>query len=269
MNYKEYINIFKTKDEYITQNENKGNFITNLFKTNRFIFYYKFGKVILHGAKIARQGLYDKAAWIDNSLDNLVLIEKSGGLINIDGMENLREDVDKGMVIIANHMSTLETLVLPSIIQSNRNVTFIVKDTLIEGNNFGAIMRAVEPIIVGRKNPREDLEHVLKEGEKKLRNGTSLIIFPQSTRDSVFDPKGFNTLGIKLAKRAKVKVIPLALKTDFWGNGKLIKEVGKIDPKKKIYFSFEKPIGIKSNGKEEHKMIIDFISGKQEEWKKS
>ena len=48
----------------------------------------------------------------------------------------------------------------------------------------------------------------------------------------VFDPTLFNSLGNKLAKRNNVPVIPLALITDAWGNGKYIKEAGKIDPSK-------------------------------------
>ncbi len=267
MDYQEYINIFKTKNEYITKTSSKPSFIHKIIRKNKFWFYYRFARVIINGANVAKKGLYDKAAWIVNSLNNVMLIEQSGGEFHIEGMENLREDTDKGMVIVANHMSTLETVVLPSIIQTNRNVTFVVKDTLVKNNTFGYIMRATDPIVVGRKSAREDLEHVLKSGEEKLRKGISLIIFPQSTRDSVFDPKGFNTLGIKLAKRANVKVIPLAIKTDFWGNGKFIKEIGKIDPKKKIYLTFDKPMGITGNGKEEHKKIVDFISQKQEEWK--
>jgi len=269
MNYQEYIKIFKTKNEYITPLNSKKTFIGKLFNKSKLLFYLKFIKIVLTGAKIARKGLYDKDAWINNSLNVFYLIEKTGGQINISGMDNLREEPDKGTVIVANHMSTLETLVLPSIIRPNRNITFIVKDTLVKSNTFGAIIRATDPIVVGRRNPREDLVHVLKSGEEKLKKGISLAIFPQSTRDSIFDPQKFNTMGIKLAKRANAKIIPLALKTDFWGNGKLIKEFGKIDPSKKIFFTFGKSMRITGNGKEEHKKIIEFIAKKQEEWKLS
>ena len=49
----------------------------------------------------------------------------------------------------------------------------------------------------------------------------SVLIFPQTTRELFFDPKKFNTLGIKLAKRAKVPVIPIAVKTDAWWHGQM------------------------------------------------
>ena len=260
----EMIRIFKEESAYGTPNPKKG-FFAFLGRTKP-LFYSRFVSIILKGAKIARKGKYSNEVWIDNSLDTIDILEKAGARFDISGLDNLREEPDKGYVIIANHMSTLETVALPAMVQTNRNVTFIVKDSLVKGNIFGAIMRARDPIVVGRKNPREDLEHVLSSGEEILKSGTSLIIFPQSTRDNRFDPKKFNSLGVKLAKRAKTKVIPLALKTDCWGNGKWIKEYGRIDVSKTIYFHFDKPIDIVGNGKEAHQSIVEFIAKKQAAW---
>ncbi len=62
-----------------------------------------------------------------------------------------------------------------------------------------------------------------------------------------------------MAKRANVTVIPFALKTDAWQNGKWIKDFGPIDITKKVYFSFGEPIFIESRGDREHKLVIDFI----------
>jgi 1-acyl-sn-glycerol-3-phosphate acyltransferase len=127
-------------------------------------------------------------------------------------------------------------------------------------------MRSRNPIVVGRTNPRDDLRTVLEGGATILSEGRSLVIFPQTTRTPVFDPKEFNTIGIKLAKRANVPVVPIALKTDAWGNGKRLKDFGKIDPSKKVYFSFGNPMVVKERGVEEHNAIIDFIEQHLKEW---
>ena len=97
----------------------------------------------------------------------------------------------------------------------------MVKESLLKYPFFGPVLGSREPIVVGRSNPREDLVAVLEGGEARLKQGRSVIVFPQSTRSSVFDPAHFNTIGVKLAKRAGVPVIPVALKTDAWGNGNL------------------------------------------------
>ena len=55
-------------------------------------------------------------------------------------------------------------------------------------------------------------------------------------------------------------------KTDFWGNGKLIKELGPLDHHKPIHIKFGEPMKITGNGKEENQRIIDFIKTSLEEW---
>jgi 1-acyl-sn-glycerol-3-phosphate acyltransferase len=163
-------------------------------------------------------------------------------------------------------MSTLETFVLPAIIHPIKKITFVVKKDLMEYPIFKHIMLSRDPIAVSRENPREDLKMVLDEGIKRLRSGLSIVVFPQTTRSNTLDPSQFNTIGIKLALKADVPIIPIALKTDAWGTGKIIKDFGKINPEKKVYFSFGEPLRIKGRGVEEHKRIIQFISTKLKEW---
>jgi 1-acyl-sn-glycerol-3-phosphate acyltransferase len=141
-----------------------------------------------------------------------------------------------------------------------------VKDSLVKHPLFGAVMRSRNPIVVGRVDPRKDFETVMTEGLKLLSNGISIIIFPQSTRSDVFKPEEFNSLGIKLAKKAGVKVVPVAIKTDFWGNGRLLKEVGKLDHRKLIYMHFGEPFPVSGPGKEENQFVISFIQSHLMNW---
>jgi 1-acyl-sn-glycerol-3-phosphate acyltransferase len=127
-------------------------------------------------------------------------------------------------------------------------------------------MRSRDPITVGRSNPRDDLKAVLEGGAERLKAGRSIVIFPQTTRTPVFDPGSFNTIGVKLAKKAGVPVVPIALKTDAWGNGRILKDYGRIIPSRRVHFAFGKPLLIRDRGNEEHAAIIEFISGKLKEW---
>jgi 1-acyl-sn-glycerol-3-phosphate acyltransferase len=157
-------------------------------------------------------------------------------------------------------------MVFPGIIAPIKEVTFVVKDSLVKHPLFGPIMRARSPIVVGRSDSREDLVKVMQQGQELLSKGISVIIFPQSHRRVEFIPKEFNSLGVKLAKAANVQVIPVAIKTDFWGNGKYIKEVGRINRNKPIYMDFGAPMSIHGTGKEEHSKIIDFIISHLAKW---
>ena len=185
--------------------------------------------------------------------------------VTVEGLDILRK-LDSPCVFIGNHMSTLETMVLPGIIQSFLEVTFVVKESLVQYPVFKHVMRSRDPVLVGRVNPREDLRTVLEGGQEKLRGGTSMIIFPQTTRSLGLDLEQFNTIGIKLARRAQVPVVPVALKTDAWGIGRIVKEFGRIDLSKRVRFAFGEPVTISGSGKEEHESVIEYISGKLKEW---
>jgi 1-acyl-sn-glycerol-3-phosphate acyltransferase len=93
-----------------------------------------------------------------------------------------------------------------------------------------------------------------------------MIVFPQSTRTAQFQPEEFNSIGVKLAKKAEVPIIPVAIKTDFWGNGKIIKDFGKINRDKDVYIEFGEPLQVEGSGKETHTKIIEFIQKKLKEW---
>jgi len=180
-------------------------------------------------------------------------------------MENIIKN-DGPVIFLSNHISTLETMIFPGIIAPHRKVTFVVKDSLVKHPLFGAVMRSRNPIVVGRTDPRKDFESVMTEGLELLNKGISIIIFPQSTRSDIFKPEEFNSLGIKLAKKAGVNVVPVAIKTDFWGNGKVIKEIGKLDHTKLIHMKFGEPFVVNGPGKEENQFVISFIQKNLEEW---
>jgi 1-acyl-sn-glycerol-3-phosphate acyltransferase len=198
-------------------------------------------------------------------MDVFEIIEQSGGRFNIEGLDNLRQDKDP-VIIISNHMSTLETIIFPVLIAPIRKVTFIVKDNLVRARTFGPIMRSRNPIVVGRTNSRADLETVLRRGPELTSDGYSIIVFPQSTRYVDFDPATFNSLGVKLAKKAGIRVVPVAIKTDFWAIGKRLKDIGPIKRRRPIHIHFGEPMAISGNGREQHQQIIEFIQAKLGEW---
>lgn len=214
---------------------------------------------------LAMRGKCDDRAWANSSAWFGDILEKVGCGIYVEGLGNI--DAAKGpCVFVANHMSTLETFLLPAMIRPIRKVTFVVKKSLVAMPFFGPVMRSRNPVAVGRKNPREDLAVVLSEGKKRLDEGVSVIVFPQHTRSLYFDYNQFNSIGVKLARRAGVPVIPLALKTDAWGQGKKIKELGKIRPDLPARFKFAAPMGVEGNGRAEHERICGFISKTLADW---
>ena len=234
-------------------------------KLCNWIFYSGMVTIVLKASKLSKRNKYTGEEWVKSSLGIKNIMEFIGTSFKIENLDSFRK-LRSPCVFISNHMSTLETFLFPGILRPYRQITFIVKQSLVEYPVFKHVMINCNPIVVGRTNPRKDLQTVLQEGEKRLRDGISVVVFPQTTRSKVFDPKHFNTIGIKLAKRANVPAVPVALKTDAWGNGKWIKDFGKIDPDKNVHICFGDPLRISGTGRKEHETIIQFIIDKLKTW---
>lgn len=254
-----------TGDTYDTPDSTPRLLMDRLFLGSRWFFVGGYIGEIIRSRSLAVKNTYNSAAWAESSYRILKLIEGCGGRFHMRGLDNLRS-VSGPVVFISNHMSTLETFVLPCIIASLMEVTFVVKESLVRHFLFGPVIRSRNPIVVKRINPREDFHVVMNKGKELLSKGISIIIFPQSTRNAVFNPEEFNSLGVKLARAAGVHIIPTALKTDFWENGTYLKDIGPVSRNKPIHIVFDKPMEVTGSGKDEHKQIVKFIISNLQKW---
>ncbi len=230
-----------------------------------FSFYTNFLANIYFSAQKARKGQYDDEAWRISSYKVLQALERTGLQVSISGIEHL-QGLKSPCVIIGNHVSMMDTVVLPAIVAQEIPMTFIIKESLMNYPVFKHVMRSRNPIALTRVNARQDLKTVMLEGGNRLEQGISVAVFPQTTRGTDFNPGQFNTIGIKLAQRAGVPVLPLALKTDAWSNGKLIKDLGRIHPEITAHFAFAAPLTVEGKGRKQHRKVINFISTKLREW---
>ncbi len=232
-------------------------------------FYLKaiFGSVswLCYQAKINK---CNGIAWTNASMGIAKYIESVGGTIDINGLEHI-DALNKPCIFLANHMSTLETFMLPGIIRPRMPFVIVIKESLVKVPLFGSVLKARKAIAISRTNPRDDLKTVLEEGKKKIDEGISVLIFPQSTRSVKFDPQKFSSIGIKLAKHCDCPVIPIALKTDAWAQGNLIKDFGSIHPERTVHFALGAPIYVQGRGKDEHAQVCNFIAKHLENWTKN
>ena len=254
------------KSEFFYQSPRKRRFFVKRFHGwATLIYYLRLFNIILAESVIARKKPYEGKIWAKGSLDVLKIVESAGGEIHISGLKSL-SSYQGPVVYVANHMSLLDTLILPCILLAFGKVTFVVKEGLLKYPVLGIIIRAIHPIAVTRENPRQDLKTVINQGIALLSSGCSIIIFPQATRSATFNEAGFNSLGVKLAQRAGVPVVPVALKTDFQGNGKIFKDMGPVDPTKILYIKFGKPELVEGKAQDMHQRVIAFILQNLREW---
>jgi 1-acyl-sn-glycerol-3-phosphate acyltransferase len=229
------------------------------------LYYFRLMLLISGSARVAKKGGFTGEKWCRDAQLVSRFVEAVGGRLEVGGLEGFARHSGP-FVFIANHMSMLDTFLLPGMILPFARVTFVVKEALLRYPVFGAIMRAVKPIAVQRQNPRKDLKVVLEEGQRLLGRNRSIIIFPQATRSTSFNTEAFNTLGVKLARKAGVPVVPVALKTDFQQNGRLIKEMGPVRPKLTVRIEFGPPIPVAGNGQSAHLEVVSFIRRNLSGW---
>ncbi|MBW1824429.1 MAG: 1-acyl-sn-glycerol-3-phosphate acyltransferase, partial [Deltaproteobacteria bacterium] len=144
-----------------------------------FVFYPKLFGVVIKAAKLAKKGAYSDEDWVKSSRAIIDLLEMVGVSLEMENVSAI-SGLDSPCVFVGNHMSVLETFVLPWIIQPHVKFTFVVKESLINYPVFKHIMKNRDPIVVGRVNPREDFKQVLEGGLNRLSQGISVLIFPQT-----------------------------------------------------------------------------------------
>jgi 1-acyl-sn-glycerol-3-phosphate acyltransferase len=252
-------------DRYATPEGRPRALSEHLLFGSRWSVYLHFFGTVIRSSAIARKGLYDDEAWAGSSLEIIQNLERCGARFLIEGMDRVRA-CPGPVVFAANHMGTLETVVLPGLVRPMKPVTYVVKKKLMTGFFWGPVMRSRNPIAVSRTDPRGDLEIVLREGQERLASGISVIVFPQGTRTEVWKREGFNSLGAKLASKAGVPLVPVALKTDFWGSGGLFRGFGPVHRDRRVRIEFGDPIAVSGRGKAEHEACLDFIEGRLREW---
>ena len=189
-------------------------------------------------------------------------VEATGGRVEIFDLGHIP---DEPVVYVGNHISTLETLTLGHILRDQGEISFVIKENLMNYPYFRDILGELECITVTRTQPARDLKAILRKGPELLKKGVSIVIFPQRTRGA-FHPEEFSSIGCKLARRAGVPIVPLALDTRFWGKGRLIPDLGPLYREIPVRFAFGKPLRFERDAKDVHRQCLEFIERRLNQW---
>lgn len=230
------------------------------------LFTLFMAEIFVRGNIHAKRPTFMEKEWADFGLRVLRLSERLGGYVSIEGFEHIK-DLGSPVVWVANHVSSLETYLLPAILMTWPGLIIVLKEPLAHYPLFGAVVRAVDPVKVQRKNAIEDLRKVLREGTAGIKAGRSALVFPQGARYRHFDPATFNTLGTKLALHAQVPVVPIAVSTDFLRIGSLHRDLtSTVHPASPIRIACGPVIPCNLNQAEIQRRSLDFIVSKLTQW---
>ena len=131
--------VFFKESKYSTPVSERPTLFERLRRNSQLYFIFKYGTIVLRTRRQARAGIYDDVLWADSSHYIFRFLEKAGGRFQIEGMEHITESPEP-VLFIGNHMSTLETMILPCMIAPKRKVTFVVKESLVKHPLFKDVM---------------------------------------------------------------------------------------------------------------------------------
>jgi 1-acyl-sn-glycerol-3-phosphate acyltransferase len=114
---------------------------------------------------------------------------------NILGKENI--DRSKSGIILANHQSTWETMMIPMIFPP---LSWVLKKELFKVPFFGWGLSTVKPIAIDRDAGSSAVDQVKTKGKARLDEGNWICIFPEGTRVNPGEVKRYRMGGAILAE---------------------------------------------------------------------
>ncbi len=129
--------------------------------------------------------------------------------VRVQGLENLPGLEHTPAVLLSKHQSTLETLLLPTLIA--HPLAFVFKRELLRIPFFGWSMARLDMIHIDRESRTLALKHVIEQGMRLLSQGTWIIMFPEGTRMARGEQGTYQTAGTRLAVQAGAPVVPIAV----------------------------------------------------------
>lgn len=134
------------------------------------------------------------------------VMKLSGAKITVIGEENLPKD--QTVLFVANHQSNFDIPLLMSSINIPKG--FIAKKELEKWPMISTWMRYINCIFMDRSNLRKSAEAIV-EGTKLLKNGYSMVIFPEGTRSKGGPLGEFKAGSFKLATKSKCPIVPVTI----------------------------------------------------------
>jgi len=114
---------------------------------------------------------------------------------DIIGLDNI--DVNNNGIVLANHQSTWETLLIPSIFPP---ISWVLKQELFKIPFFGWALARIKPIAIDRDAGSSAVDQVKNKGKDRLDEGNWVCIFPEGTRVNPGETKRYRMGGALLAE---------------------------------------------------------------------
>lgn len=127
-------------------------------------------------------------------------------IVKVKGRENIQKGTS--YIVVPNHQSLYDIFLVYGWI--GLDIRWVMKKELAKVPGVGFGSKSVGHIFIDRSNQRAALKS-LEEAEKKLVNGTSVVIFPEGTRSRTGKLIKFKRGAFKMAMDLKLPLLPVTI----------------------------------------------------------
>ena len=152
---------------------------------------------------------FDRKGRVGHRLARLwgrVALWVNGVKVSVEGMENLKGEGP--YIFMSNHQGSYDIFALLGHLPFQ--FKWLAKKELFSIPLLGWAMAAAGYISINREGTRETVEAMNKAAER-IRDGMSVVIFPEGSRSPDGTIQPFKKGGFTLAIKSKVPIVPLAL----------------------------------------------------------
>lgn len=194
-----------------------------------FIFLYMSGYLVCSIPKLRRMQALPKEMSVKER-DILIqetpkkwsetIMKMTGSMVEVRGEQNLP---DGPVLIVSNHEGDFDIPLLLGFV--NKPFGFISKIEVKKVPVLSKWMDVMNCVYLDRKDRRQAVRSI-REGVKLLKEGHSILIFPEGTRSQGGPVGEFKSGSLRLAKDAGVPIIPISIEGTadvFEKNGRLIR----------------------------------------------
>lgn len=198
-------------------------------------------------------GLKDRSSKAIVSWGFRCITRLAGTNLIVLGRENI--PVDTAVLYVGNHRSYFDIVLTLSAFP--RVTGYVAKVEMLKWPLLNLWMKNIHCLFLDRDNIKEGLKTILK-GADEVKNGISLCIFPEGTRNKAADTfLPFHEGSFKIAEKGRVPVVPMVILNSA---GVFEDHFPKVK-KATVVIEFQAPIYIDKLEKDVKRSLGNYVSG--------
>ncbi len=134
------------------------------------------------------------------------IVDFCGMTIEIKGQEHIPQD--QACLFAANHSGMFDIALVELAV--DKGVGFVAKDSLGNIPGLSSWMSLIRCLFLDRTDMKAGLKTIFL-GADYLKEGYNMCIFPEGTRSKTGELLEFKAASLKMAQKAKVPVVPVAI----------------------------------------------------------